>query len=99
MAEAFKASFDSPEKVFEPVAQAISGLTDADSEYVLNACLDQVQIQQGQIWSKVRVNNRLMFEFIGLAEMMQITFAVLQDNFASFFHGLPAPSSANTPQA
>lgn len=84
------------EVIFEPMANAISRMSDEDAEYVLNACLDTVQMQQGTVWVRIRSGKQMMFDFIGLPEMMQITVAVLQDNFANFFSGLlPQSTPAN----
>lgn len=91
---AFKIGIDAgdPMAYFEPVAQAISGMSDAESDYILDACLDVVKRKIGPALSPIRVSGRMMFEDMALAEMLQITWQVLQDNFASFFSAAPVNS-------
>lgn len=73
-----------------PVAEAISKLTDEDTEYVVNTCLRVVQRKEGEnAWQPVKVGNgnKLMFEDIGLDTMLKIVFAVIQENLGNFFPG------------
>lgn len=72
----------------EAAAKAIGDMTDIDSEYVLKACLDATKRKQGETYASLRAGGRLMFEDIGLQEMMQISWYVLRDNFSPFFSGL-----------
>lgn len=97
LSEAFRTGLENPEGAMEIIAGAITKLSDADTEYVLNACLDLTSRQDGQIWSRLRAGNRLMFEDIGMPEMLQIVFNVLQDNFANFLPGLPQQSTPANP--
>lgn len=87
-----------PLAALAPAAEAIGGISDADAEYILNACLDLCQRQQpGNIgWARVRSSGGLMFEDIGMAEMLQIAWAVLSENLGGFFSGLPGPTSGGT---
>lgn len=72
--------------VYGPVADVLSKMSDADSEYVLGTCLAVVHRQQGASWAAVHAQGGgLMFQDIGLAEMMQLAVAVLKENLGNFF--------------
>lgn len=71
---------------FEPVAQALGGLSNEDSEYVLKTCLTVVQKKQGDAWANVMASNgALMFQDLDMKTMMQLVVAVIQENMGSFF--------------
>jgi hypothetical protein len=72
-----------------PIAQAISDMSQQDSEFILKTCLSVCTRRNpaGQ-WGRVTApNGELMFEDIDMMGMMQLTFAVIQDNLGSFFPG------------
>ncbi len=71
----------------EAAAKFISAMADADREYVVKACFDVTQRQQGAAWAPLRAGGRMMFEDIDLQTMMQITWQVLQERFSPFFSG------------
>lgn len=88
------------EELIEPVAAGLASLSDADSEFVINACLNVTQRQQAPtLYAPVIAGGRLMFDDIGLKEMMQITWAILQETMTPFFPGLSTKSPKQTPQA
>jgi hypothetical protein len=70
-----------------PVADALAKMTDADTEYVLKLCLGVCQRQQdGGLWSRVvGPSGQTMFDDIDLGVMMQLVFAVVQENLSGFF--------------
>jgi len=78
-----------------PLSQAVSEMSQADSEFVLKMCLSVCTRRNptGQ-WARVTApNGELMFEDIDLMAMMQLTFAVIQDNLGAFFPGNPVNNS------
>jgi hypothetical protein len=91
-------------KLIVPFADALSRVSDEDCNYVLGACLAQVQRQQGgngqgtvtwtDVWN-ARAKT-IMFEDINaLPSMMEIVIHVLQDNLMGFFGDAPgAPGEA-----
>lgn len=81
-----------------PITEAIAKLSDADTEYVLDACLEVTERQQGAGWAKVQTKGarRPMFDDINFAVMLKIAMAVMQDNFSSFF---PASLSGSVGEA
>lgn len=78
---------------FEPVAQALAGMSDADTEYVLNKCLAIAMREQGNAWQKVAVMSggkmRLMFQDIDMPVMVQLAVMVIKENLGNFFTALP----------
>lgn len=79
---------------FEPLAKAISGMEEKDVDYVVHTCLDVCERQDspGGPWAKMRASNgALMFQDIGLKELMQVVILVIRENLGDFF---PDPSAA-----
>jgi hypothetical protein len=87
--EAVPAEESNPElwSALGPVADALAKMTDADTEYVLKLCLGVCQRQQdGGLWSRVvGPSGQTMFDDIDLGVMMQLVFAVVQENLSGFF--------------
>lgn len=72
-----------------PIAQAVAEMTQQDSEYIIKTCLAVCQRKNpvGQ-WTRLTTpQGDLMFEDIDLQVMLQLAFAVIQDNLAPFFPG------------
>jgi hypothetical protein len=93
-----KGAIDNPEiakEAFQPVANALSELSDENFNYIIAACMRKVQMRQGERW--VLVWNvpaaRPQFDTIDLPLMMQLVFNVIQDNLAGFFPAGPSPLS------
>lgn len=84
-----------PDAVLEPMAEALASMKDADVDYVLNACLSVTsRLNNSTAYSPVKVGNAIMFDDIGLPEMMQIAMQVVQDNLGNFLTAPPGGSSA-----
>jgi hypothetical protein len=74
---------------FGPVAQAIADMSQQDSEFIIKTCL-AVCLRKNPVGQWVRLatpQGDLMFEDIDLGVMLQLSFAVIQDNLAPFFPG------------
>lgn len=81
--------------VFGPVAQALAGMSEDDSNSVLRACLGVCSRAQGAGWAKVLAPGetlKLMFEDIDLSVMFQLAMTVIQENLGNFFPAPPAES-------
>ncbi|QEE24525.1 hypothetical protein CS053_08430 [Rhodanobacter glycinis] len=89
-------SFD---ELVQPLMHGIACMTDADCDFILEACLKVVQRQQGNAWSPIYAgaNQALMFDDIDMSVMLQIAGKVIQDNLSGFFPGKVADTSP--PQA
>lgn len=96
-ADALKDDLDGMAEAFEPLAQALAEMPDADCEYVFNACLSVVMRNQQGNWASVwsQGAKSLMFDDIDLGVMVQIAAKVIWDSLGDFTRGLlanPAPS-------
>ena len=79
----------------EPLLEMLAAMSDQNAEYILNACLDVVRIKQGTSYCPVRSNGGgLMYDFLGLPEMAQIAWKVMEHNLAGFFTALPGSKPA-----
>lgn len=80
------------------IAEAISKMSDVDTEYVINSCMAVVQREQagGTGWANVWSTQakRPMFDDIDMATMLQIVFAVIGDAIVPFFGALPSSPKA-----
>ena len=75
-----------------PLAAAIAGLSDADADYCLFGLLAVVRRKQpqGMGWGPVATGNTLMYEDIGMVEMLQLAWKALEFNMSGFFAALPS---------
>lgn len=79
------------ENIFTQIAKSVSGLSDADSDYVIDAVLATVLREQGadKGWASVMTKGgAMMFDDIDMAAMLQIVFRVLQEQLSGFFTAL-----------
>lgn len=75
-----------------PLADALAQMTDANSEYIINACLAVVERKSGggngagaATWARLRAQNgRFMFDDIDAMTMISITIAVIKDKLGNF---------------
>ena len=75
----------------DALTSAFGKLSDADTEYVFNACLAVTQFQQsGTLWVDIAPGGVRMFEGMSLFEIVSITGYVLQDNLGPFYSALQA---------
>lgn len=79
------------------MAEQLAAMPDADVDYVVTTCLSVCQRKNelhGGGWGAVQASNgRLMFDDIGLGEMLQLVAAVIQENIGGFFGGLGQTST------
>lgn len=81
-----------PLKMLEPIAGIISKMSDEDSEYILFACMENCErsLGKGAGWSAVKVKGgKIMYDDIDLPVMLQIFWAVVQENLGNFFPEAP----------
>lgn len=72
-----------------PIANAVADMSQQDSEFIIKTCLAVCQ-RKNPVGQWVRVTTQqgdLMFDDIDLQVMLQLSFAVIQDNLATFFPG------------
>ena len=81
---------------FEPLARAIAGMEEKDVDYVVNTCLVVCERQDspGAPWARMLSSaGRMMFEDIGMKEMLQLVVMVIRENLGDFF---PDPSAGGS---
>jgi hypothetical protein len=82
-------------ELISPIADALSKMSDKDTDYVIDTCLLVVQRRQGDAWQSVTARDgSLMFDDIDLPALLQLTVAVIQQNLGSFFPAGPSTSTA-----
>ena len=80
-----------------PIASVLASLSDADFEYVVNACLDVTELKQPDGgFAPVRVKGVVMFPF-DLSTLIGIVWNVLKGNLSGFFGDLGSALSAKGP--
>lgn len=63
-------------------------LPDEDAEYVVRRCLSVVSRHSGKTLAPVQSpSGQLMFDDMSLAEMLELTVAVVEENLGDFFRG------------
>lgn len=77
---------------FEPAAEALAAMPEADVDFVFHTCLTVVQRQQGNAWAKVWNASAKVLQFsdVDMSTMSQIVFKVLGDSLGNFIQGLTA---------
>lgn len=86
---------DSLDLILTPIAQAIAEMSDADCDYVLDACLDVAtrRVAETERYVPVARGRKMQFDDIDMPQMLQIAARVLQDSLGPFFAGLPSTSA------
>ena len=93
------AHITNPDNALAGIANAIGELKDEDANYVLFGLLGVVEREQPPHgWAKITVGESLMFQDIGLVEMMQIATKSFQGNFSDFLGKLPSLSIDGSPK-
>ena len=77
--------------ILEPLAQAMAQMKDEEANYVIFACLRVVSRKQSDGRFQILVpegRQALMFEDVGMADMLRLTAEVIKWNLMGFFEGL-----------
>lgn len=85
-----------------PLVAVISSMSDADSQFVLDTCLNVCSRQEPGGWAKIFVpGGGLIFQDIEMPTMLKIVAKVIQENLGNFLDALPTPEpeTAKPPQA
>lgn len=74
-----------------PLVQGIAKMEDHEVDYILNTCLGVVGREQGGQYAPVLAadGQTFMFADLGMADLLQLTVAVVQENLGNFFDLLP----------
>ena len=78
-------------KIAEPIMKGLSGLSDADADYVLFRLLSSVEVHQPQFnsWAKIANDSGIMMQDIELPTLLQVAGKALMFNLKGFFDLLP----------
>ena len=100
-ADALRDDLDGLAEAFEPLAQALADMPDADCEYVFGACFSVVFRYQQNGWTTIWVPSvkSLMFDDIDLGVMFQLASRVIMDSLGPFIRGLLANAKPGSPAA
>lgn len=81
-------------RVFAPVMDVISKLSDAESDYIMHKCLGRVRRSNGSSWVPLMSHGQMMFDDIDMGVLFQLTIQMLQENgILGFTPGDLAPST------
>ena len=77
------------------ITSAMMRLSDADWDFVLHACLDVVQVQQGNAWCPIKTSGttQLQYADLQLANLNMLLYHVIYEHFAPFIDALPLMAS------
>lgn len=75
-----------------PIATAVAKLSDADADYCIFGLLKVVSRRQpnGLGWGPVSTENLLMYDDIGMTQMLKLAWEALTFNMSGFFAVLPS---------
>ena len=78
--------------VLPPIATAVAKLSDADADYCIFGLLKVVSRKQpnGLGWGPVSTENLLMYDDIGMTQMLKLAWEALTFNMSGFFAVLPS---------
>ena len=63
-----------------------SAMNDTDTEFVIKKCLEVVTIKQATGYAKIQTSDgQLMFDTVGLNDILEIVTAVIEENLGDFF--------------
>ncbi len=84
----------------EPLAKVLAEMPDADVEYVVNACLSVVAINQANNWANVLAPSGIvMFDAVDMPVTVQLVAKVIQDSLGPFLSGFLAKVPPTNPTA
>jgi hypothetical protein len=81
------------------IADIIAKMPNDDCDFIIDNCLSVVSIKQDRGSAPVISNGTLMFDFIDLKTMMQLTAEVVKVNLSDFFPTSPPQGSGATATA
>lgn len=89
---------DAVKTALPSIAQALSDISDEDSDAIIHPCLSVVSIKNGDSYNPIFVNKQLMFDDIDLLTMLQIVARVIGDSLGNFLGELPdSPTPGQAP--
>jgi hypothetical protein len=80
------------------IADIIAKMPNEDCDFVIDTCLGVVLVKQERGYAPVMASGVLMFDYIDMKVMMQLTLEVIKVNLADFFPTSP-PQGSDTATA
>jgi hypothetical protein len=71
-----------------PIAEAISHMSDVDSEYIVNTCMAAVFKFDSERWHPMMIQGAFVYQNTTMADLVKLTSEVIMDNLGDFFSGL-----------
>jgi len=68
-----------------PIMDIVAKMPDDDVEYIINTCLSVVHRKHKQDWAPVLAGTRLVYQDIGMTEMVRLTVEVVKECLGGFF--------------
>jgi hypothetical protein len=87
------------EKVLPRIADALSGLSDEDTNAIIHPCLAVVSRENGKAWTPVFTGGELMFDDIDMFIMLGLVARVVADSLGNFLRALPTTLTPDLPPA
>lgn len=84
--------FEESAKILAPIMTGFSKLSDQDSEFLLYGLLSSIEMQNGNVWSKVATENILMMQDLELPILLNLAGRAFMFNLSGFFSVLPQVS-------
>jgi hypothetical protein len=78
------------------IADIIAKMPNEDCDFVIDTCLSVVSVKQDRGSAPVMSNGVLMFDYIDMKTMIQLTMEVVKVNLSDFFPTSPPQESAAT---
>jgi hypothetical protein len=75
------------------VADIIAKMPNEDCDFIIDTCLSVVSVKQERGYAQVMANGVLMFDYIDMKVMIQLTAEVVKVNLADFFPTSPPQGS------
>jgi hypothetical protein len=75
------------------IADIIAKMPNDDCDFIIDTCLSVVSLRQDRGSAPVMSNSLMMFDFIDMKVMLQLTAEVVKVNLADFFPTSPPPGS------
>lgn len=73
-----------------PIAEALSKMSDEETEYIIYTCLSVVQRQDSGSLQRVMIQGKFVYEDIKMPDMIKLTSETIMANMGDFFAGLQA---------
>lgn len=87
------------ETVLPRIADALSSLSDEDTNAIIHPCLAVVSRRNGKAWTPVFTGGQLMFDDIDLFAMLGLVARVVADSLGNFLRALPTTPTPDLPAA